>query len=59
MQWIVIYNDNTNIGIKHGFSYINVRQVLKGMLKTEDEAGGFPHLLRDLAEVIASNNYVA
>ena len=40
-----------NIGIKHGFSCINIRQVPKEVLKTEAESRGFQHLLRDLANV--------
>ena len=34
----------TNIGIKHGFSCINIRQVPWEVLKTEAEGRGFQHL---------------
>ena len=56
-----------NIGIKHGFSCINIRQapweVLKTeapweVLKTEAEGRGFQHLPRDLANVNALKNNV-
>ena len=39
------------IGIKHGFSCINVCQVPREVLKTEAEGRGFQHLPRDLANV--------
>ena len=40
------------IGIKHGFSCINIRQVPWEVLKTEAGGGlGFQHLPRDLANV--------
>ena len=42
-----------NIGIKHGFSCINIRQVPWEVLKTEAEGRGFQHLLRDLLNVNA------
>ena len=42
-----------NIGIKHGFSCINIRQVPSEVLETE--AGGLP---RDLAKVNALKNNV-
>ena len=35
------YSYNTNIGIKHGFSYINIRQVAREVLKTEAGGRGF------------------
>ena len=41
------------IGIKHGFSYISIRQVPWEVLKTEAEGRGFQHLPRDLANVNA------
>ena len=41
------------IGIKHGLSCINIRQVLWEVLKTEAEGRGFQHLPRDLANVNA------
>ena len=41
------------IGIKHGFSYINIRQVPREVLKTEVGGRGFQHLPRDLANVNA------
>ena len=40
-----------NIGIKHGFSCINIRQVPWEVLKTDAEGHGFQHLPRDLANV--------
>ena len=33
-----------NIGIKPDFPFINIRKVLREMLKTEGEARGFQHL---------------
>ena len=47
-----------NIGIKHGFSCINIRQVPLEVLKTEDEGHGFQHLPRDLANVNALKKHV-
>ena len=47
-----------NIGIKHGFSCINIRQVPWEVLKNEAEGRGFQHLQRDLANVNALKNYV-
>ena len=47
-----------NIGIKHGFSCINIRQVPWEVLKTEAEGRGFQHLPRDLANVNALKNHV-
>ena len=47
-----------NIGIKHGFSCINIRQVPWEVLKTEAEGRGFQHLSRDLANVNALKNHV-
>ena len=49
---------SNNIGIKHGFSSINIRQVPWEVLKTEAEGRGFQHLPRDLANVNALKNYV-
>ena len=46
------------IGIKHGFSYINIRQVPWEVLKTKAEARGFQHLPKDLANVNALKNHV-
>ena len=46
------------IGIKHGFSRINIRQVLWEVLKTEAEGRGFQHLPRDPANVNALKNHV-
>ena len=40
-----------NIGTKHDFPFINIRKVLREVLKTECEARGFQHLPRDLANV--------
>ena len=48
----------TNIGIKHGFSCINIRQVPWEVLKTEAGGRGFQHLPRDLANVNALKNHV-
>ena len=47
-----------NIGIKHGFSCINIRQVPREVLKTEAEGRGFRHLPRDSANVNALKNHV-
>ena len=47
-----------NIGIKHGFSCINIRQVPWEVLKTEAEGRGFQHLARDLANANALENHV-
>ena len=41
-----------NVGIKHGFSCIDIRQVPWEVLKTEAGGRGFQHLPRDLANVI-------
>ena len=49
-------NTQDNIGIKHGFSCINIRQVPWEVLKTEAEGRGFQHLPRDLANVNAFKN---
>ena len=49
---------NCNIGIKHGFSCINIRQVPREVLKTEAGGRGFQHLPRDLADVNALKNHV-
>ena len=51
--WIVVH---FNIGIKHGFSCINIRQVPWEVLKTEAEGRGFQHLPRDLANFNALKN---
>ena len=51
------YHSTYIIGIKHGFSRINIRQVPWEVLKTE--AGrGFQHLTRDLANVNELKNHV-
>ena len=42
-----------NIGIKHGFSCINIRQVPREVLKTEAGNLGFQHFPIDLANVNA------
>ena len=47
-----------NIGIKHGFSCTNIRQVPWEVLKTETEDYGFQYLQRDLANVNALKNHV-
>ena len=46
------------IGIKHGFSCINVCQVPRKVLKTEAKGRGFQQLPRDLANVNALENNV-
>ena len=46
-----------NIGIKHGFSCINICQVPREVLKTETGGRGFQHLPGDLANVNALKNY--
>ena len=46
------------IGIKHGFSCINIRQVPTEVLKTEAGGRCFQHLPRDLADVYALKNHV-
>ena len=45
-----------NIGIKHGFSCINIRQVPREVLKTEAEGLGFQYLPRDLENANALKN---
>ena len=52
------FQDRDNIGIKHGFSCINIRQVPWEVLKTESEGCSFQHLPRDLANVNALKTYV-
>ena len=47
-----------NIGIKNGFSCINIRQVPWEVLKTEAEGRDFQHLPRDLANVNALKKHV-
>ena len=47
-----------NIGIRHGFSCINFRQVPWEVLKTVAEGHGFQHLPRDLANVNALKRHV-
>ena len=54
----MVTNDWFIIGIKHGFSCINIRQVPWEMLKTEAEGCGFQHLPRDLANVNVLKNHV-
>ena len=49
---------HTIIGIKHGFSCINIRQVPREVLKTEAGGRGFQHLPEDLANVNALKNHV-
>ena len=46
------------IGIKHGFSCINIRQVPWEVLKTEAEGRGFQHLPRGLVNVNALKKHV-
>ena len=45
-----------HIGIKHGFSCINIRQVTREVLKTG--GCGLQHLPRDMANVNALKNHV-
>ena len=52
------YNDRFIIGIKHGFSYINIRHVPWEVLKTAAFGLGFQHLPRDVANVNALKNHV-
>ena len=47
-----------NMGIKHGFSCVNIRQVSWEVLKTEAEGRGFQHLHMDLGNVNALKNHV-
>ena len=47
------FNCRFIIGIKHGFSCINIRQVPWEVLKSEAEGRGFQHLPRGLANVNA------
>ena len=47
-----------NIGIEHGFTCINIRQVPWEVLKTEAEGCGFQHLPRNLENVNALKNHV-
>ena len=56
--YILTYCGSYNIGIKHGFSCINIRQVPWEVLKTEAEGCGFQHLPRDLANVNALKKHV-
>ena len=46
------------IGIKHGFSCINICQVPREVLKTEAFGLGFQHLPSDLANVNALENHI-
>ena len=45
------------IGIRYGFSCINIRQVPWEVLKTEAGGHGFQHLPRDLVNVNALKNH--
>ena len=56
--WLWPFLSNLIIGIKHGLSCINVRQVPWKVLKTEAEGRGFQHLPTDLANVNALKNHV-
>ena len=47
-----------NIGIKHGYSCINIRQVPWKVLKTKAKGRSFQHFPRDLANVNALKNHV-
>ena len=55
---VILFIPVINIGIKHGFSCINIRQVPREVLKTEAGGRGFQHLPRDLATVNALKNHV-
>ena len=48
----------SNIGMKPGFSCINIRRVPREVLKTEAGGRGFQYLPRDLANVNALKNHV-
>ena len=52
------YSKANNIGIKHGFSCIKIRQVPREVYKTEAGGRGLQHLPRDLANVNALKNHV-
>ena len=54
----VLQSTGRTLGIKHGFSCINIHQVPWEVLKTEAEGRGFQHLPRDLANVNALKNHV-
>ena len=47
-----------NIGIKRDFPFINIRKVLREVLKTMGEARGFQHLPRNLVNVDEWQNHV-
>ena len=49
---------HSNIGIKHDFSFINIRKVPRAVLKTEGVARGFQRLSRDLANGYGRPNHV-
>ena len=49
----MLFSDLIYIGIKHGFSCINIHQVPWEVLKTEAGGRGFQHLPRDQANVNA------
>ena len=55
---ILTKNKFSNIGIKHGFSSIIIRQVPWEVLKTEAEGRCFQHLPRNLENVNALENHV-
>ena len=58
-RYMLVHNTKiNNIGIKHCFSCINIRQVPREVLKTKAEGRGFQHLPRDLANVNALKNHV-
>ena len=50
--------EKKNIGMKHGFPFINIRKVPREGLKTEGETRGFQHLPRDLSNVNEWQNHV-
>ena len=53
-----VSRNGLNIGIKHGFSCINIRQIPREVLKTEAGGRCFQRLPRDLANVNALKKHV-
>ena len=60
MLWLnyLLNTSLANLGIQHGFSCINIRQVPREVLKTEARGCGFQHLAWDLVYVNALKNHV-
>ena len=56
MRYVYIHGNAlfciVNIGIKHDFSCINIRQVPREVLKTEAGGRGFQHLPGDLVNLM-------